>query len=146
MRSSWNSKAKPPPPKLSKAEKKAAKERRTQMYVANKKRKEGESKRRDPAKKYYNRNQFRKWHDELAKREMFLDREARRQGLKWNFKVAVMIERIPIFTPDKPDWEMDYINLNADLQKYDNCRYPKELKMADPMEFEIPTEEELLGE
>eukprot|EP01083_Nonionella_stella_P114773 339672_1 len=87
MRRSWNSKAKPPPPKIAnleqyKAEKKAAKERRTQMYVANKKRKDGESSRRDSTKKYHNRNQFRNWHDELAKRELFLDRKARREGLK----------------------------------------------------------------
>mmetsp|Transcript_17523 Transcript_17523/g.26514 ORF Transcript_17523/g.26514 Transcript_17523/m.26514 type:complete len:347 (-) Transcript_17523:120-1160(-) len=151
MRRSWNSKAKPPPTKLTdleqyKAEKKAAKERRTQMYAFNTKRKEGESSRRDSTKKYHNRNQFRNWHDELAKRELFLDREARRKGLKWNIKVAAMIERIPIITPDKPDWEMDYLNLFAELQRYDNVRYPKELKMADPMEFEILTEEELLAQ
>ncbi len=128
------------------AQKRAAKDRRAELYDVKVARAKKLKTRRDNNKKNYNKNLFRSWFDPMTSRQNFLDREARRQGMKWNIKVSAMIERLPIITPDKHDWEKDYMDLHAKLSKYDNIRYPKEFGFADPMEQEILSDEELYGE
>lgn len=127
-----------------KAEKKAAKERRTALYNYKVTRKAGLRSRQDPEKKNYLKKQFRLWFDGMASKQAYLDREARRQGKEWNINVAAMVERLPIVTPDKHQWELDYLNLKAELQRYDMIPYPKELGLPDPINIKILSEEELM--
>lgn len=125
------------------AEKKAAKQRRLEQYLKKQERQSKLATRRDETKKNYWKKQYRTWFDTYSSKQSYLDREARRKGMSWKIKVAAMIERLPVVTPDKPDWELDYLNLSAELSKYDSIKYPDELGMANPMDQEILTEEEL---
>mmetsp|Transcript_15592 Transcript_15592/g.18120 ORF Transcript_15592/g.18120 Transcript_15592/m.18120 type:complete len:348 (+) Transcript_15592:189-1232(+) len=123
-------------------EKSAAKQRRKEIHDAKIERRSSLPQRRDKEKKNHNNKVFRSWFDKLTEQQAYLDREARRQGLPWKIKVAVMIERLPVVTPDMEDWELDYMYLRAELDRY-GIQYPKELGMDDPMETEVLTVEEL---
>lgn len=127
------------------AEKKAAKDRRTELYDKKVERKEGLKTRQNPEKKNFLKNQFRQWFDNMASKQAYLDREARRQGKEWKINVAAMVERLPIITPDREQWESDYMQLQSELSRYDDIAYPKELGFEDPIDRKIYTEEELLG-
>ncbi len=127
------------------AEKEAAKKRRTELYHAKIARMEGLKTRQDKQKKNFKRNKFRKWFDAMAANQAYLDREARRQGKQWKIKVAAMIERLPVVTPDKPQWQLDYLNLKAELMRYDAIAYPKELGFPDPIDKKVLSDEELMG-
>eukprot|EP00557_Chaetoceros_sp_GSL56_P008606 CAMPEP_0176492762 /NCGR_PEP_ID=MMETSP0200_2-20121128/9185_1 /TAXON_ID=947934 /ORGANISM="Chaetoceros sp., Strain GSL56" /LENGTH=287 /DNA_ID=CAMNT_0017890373 /DNA_START=151 /DNA_END=1010 /DNA_ORIENTATION=- len=127
-----------------KAEKKAVKERRTELYNYKVARQAGLRTRQDPEKKNYKKTVFRTWFDAMAAKQAYLDREARRQGKEWNINVAAMVERLPVVTPDKHQWELDFLNLKAELQRYDMIAYPKELGLPDPMDIQILSEEELM--
>lgn len=127
------------------AEKQALKQRRTELYKNRQTRKESLKGRQDNKKKNYLQKQFREYFDAMASKQAFLDREARRQGKKWNIKVATMVERLPVVTRDRPEWETDFLDLKAELAKYDRIAYPKELGFPDPMDMEVLTEEELFG-
>lgn len=124
------------------AQKAAAKQYRTDLYNSKMERKARLPSRRDEKKKNYNKNLFRQWFDPLASRQAYYDRDARRQGLQWKIKVAAMVERLPVVTPDMPDWELDYLDLRAELDRY-RKQYPKELGLADPMDKKPVTLEEL---
>jgi len=106
---------------------------------------ESMSSRQDASKKNHKKSQFREWFDGMASKQAYLDREAKRQGKQWKIKVAAMVERLPIVTPDKHPWEMDFLNLQAELSRYDGIAYPKELGFSDPIDHEVLSEEELLG-
>ena len=56
-----------------------------------------------------------------------------------------MVERLPVVTPDKYQWELDFLNLKAELQRYDMIPYPKELGLPDPMNIKILSDEELMS-
>lgn len=126
-------------------EKAQAKKTRTERYIAKVERQANQSTRRNPEKKNFHKNQFRRWFDAITERHYYLDREARRSGLEWKIKVGVMIERIPIVTPDIQKWDEDYQMLKAELSRYDEIAYPKELGFPDPIDKEVLTREELLA-
>lgn len=127
------------------AEKEASKDRRTELYNKKVERKEGLKTRQNPEKKNFLKKQFRQWFDNMASKQAYLDREARRQGKEWKINVAAMVERLPIITPDREQWESDYMQLQSELSRYDDIAYPKELGFEDPIDRKIYTEEELLG-
>ena len=118
---------------------------RTDQYNKKITRRAGLGTRQDQEKKNYKKNQFKIWFDNMASKQAYLDRQARRQGKQWKINVATMLERLPVVTPDKHQWELDYIYLKAELQRYDDIAYPKELGIPDPMDFEVHTQEELMG-
>jgi len=125
-------------------EKQTAKKMRTDQYNKKIARRAGLGTRQDQEKKNYKKNQFKIWFDNMASKQAYLDRQARRQGKQWKINVATMLERLPVVTPDKHQWELDYIYLKAELQRYDDIAYPKELGIPDPMDFEVHTQEELM--
>jgi len=127
------------------AEKEAAKQHRINLYNAKISRKEGLKTRQDQEKKNHKKKQFRTWFDAMASNQAYLDREARRQGKQWKIKVAAMVERLPVVTPDRPQWELDFLNLKAELGRYDGIAYPKELGFPDPIDDRVLSEQELMG-
>lgn len=127
------------------AEKEAAKQHRINLYNAKIIRKEGLKTRQDQEKKNHKKKQFRTWFDAMASNQAYLDREARRQGKQWKIKVAAMVERLPVVTPDRPQWELDFLNLKAELGRYDGIAYPKELGFPDPIDDRVLSEQELMG-
>lgn len=126
-------------------EKALAKKVRTERYLAKLERKSKLPSRRNLEKKNFNKNQFHKWFDDITSKQFYLDREARRRGLQWKIKVGLMLERLPVVTPDVPQWDEDYQMLKAELSRYDDIAYPKELGFPDPIDREILTRQELLS-
>jgi len=125
-------------------EKQAAKERRTNLYRSKINRRQSLPNRQDAARKNHKKQVFRSWYDALASKQAFLDREARRQNKKFKIRVAAMVERLPVVTPDREDWESEFWNLKAELARYDGINYPKELGFVDPLDRKVFSEEELL--
>ena len=128
-----------------KNEKQAGKDRRTEQYNNKINRRAGLGSRQNPENKNHKKNEFRQWFDGMASKQAYLDREARRQGKQWKINVAAMVERLPIVTPDKHDWELDYFYLKAEMQRYDGVAFPKELGIPDPLDFKVLKMEELMG-
>ena len=140
----------PPPPTSSyQARKNAAKQKRREAYETSQARLSRLSTRRDHSPRDVLRSRFRSWYDgELAYHDHLL-RSAKRAGKPWRIRVAVMVERIPVVTPDAEDWEREYANLRDWLWTYGK-EYPEEsgfmYAMDRPEDHVVPTDEELLGE
>lgn len=108
------------------AQKAFEKQRRTNIYKDKISRRTRLSLRRDNMKKNHLKCKFRMWFNSLTQRQFYLDREARRLGLIWKIKISALIERIPIITKTMPQWERDYLNLSAHLDKNGKI-YPTEI-------------------
>ena len=124
----------------------AAKERRTELYNAQKARDEkyGKYGRRNKEKKSFLKNNFQAWYGSNASRQAWMEREAKRSNLGWKMRVGIMLERLPLVTPDEEQWEADYDTLRFELDQYGPV-LPKEIKLEDPIENESFTLEEMEG-
>ena len=82
------------------------------------------------------------YHDKIC-------RAAKREGKAWKIRVAVMVERLPVVTPDMEDWEREYKDLYDYLLTYGK-EYPEECGFMfapdKPEDHIVPTDEELIGE
>ena len=45
-------------------------------------------------------------------------KQAKREGKPLRIRVAAMVERLPVVTPDMPQWEEDYYMLRTYLDTY----------------------------
>ena len=54
-----------------------------------------------------------------------LQRMAKKEGKPWRVRVAVMVERLPVVTPDVEEWEQDYNDLRDFLETFGK-EYPAE--------------------
>jgi hypothetical protein len=122
------------------------KEKRTQLYQAKVHRATSIlPNRRDPKKKYFLRNEFRAYFDKLSAQHAFWEREAKRLQSPWNIQVGLLLERLPIVTPPIPQWEDDFLTMSDYIDGKTVKIFPKELGMADPTDYTVPTMEELYG-
>lgn len=127
--------------------KEAAKLKRRDTYNAKQDRLERLATRRDHAPKDVLKNKFRGWWDKEVLYHNILTRKARQAGKPWRIRVAVMVERIPIVTPDAEDWERQYWDLRDYIWTYGKV-YPEETGFMPPEKPEdhiVPTDEELLA-
>jgi len=99
--------------------------------------------RRDNTKKNGLKDKFRMWFDSLTQRQFYLDRSARRSGLIWKIKISTIIERTPIITETTPQWEQDYLNLRAHLEKNGKV-FPSELVTFNHVDTSFFTMEEAI--
>ena len=91
---------------------------------------------------------FRGWYDDQRMYMSLHDRKARQQNLDFQIRVMTIIERLPVVTPDKPQWEKDFLDLKDYLDCYGKV-YPEDsgfmsLEGGDPGEDYL-TDEELLA-
>mmetsp|Transcript_11022 Transcript_11022/g.24306 ORF Transcript_11022/g.24306 Transcript_11022/m.24306 type:complete len:359 (+) Transcript_11022:133-1209(+) len=125
----------------------AAKEKRRDTYNAKHDRLERLKTRRDHSEKDAKKILFRSWWDKEVMYHNILDRKARQQGKPWRIRVAVMVERIPIVTPDVEEWEREYWDLRDYIWTYGK-EYPEDTGFMPPDKPEdhiVPTDEELLA-
>ena len=66
------------------------------------------------------------WFKPKAERENHHNDQAWKLGLEWKLQVAVVLERLPVVLPDKPQWQEDYDNLRTYLDQFGK-EYPAEL-------------------
>lgn len=106
-------------PTLSYSERKtAAKQLRTQRYQAHQERLERLKTRRDNSPRDVKKNLFRGWYDKELKYHAYIMKQAKREGKPLRIRVAAMVERLPVVTPDMPQWEEDYYMLRTYLDTY----------------------------
>jgi hypothetical protein len=130
-----------------KDEKKAKKEYRTQAMHKRQERKANLKDRRNHSPKNVKKNAFRSWFDDKREIELYYNRAAKREQKLWKMKLGLMIERLPVVTDERNDWELDFLNMQANLDRERRPIYPKEIVgFEDPTDSKILTMEELYGE
>ena len=92
----------------------------------------------------HERHQFREWFDKRRIFQEIMDRKARQFKLDWTIQAAAILERLPVVTPDMPQWEIDYYNIKAYLEQFGK-EYPDELGFSPGKGPVYMTEEEILG-
>ena len=135
---------------LTYAERKAAaKQLRRDTYERHQARLARLQTRRDDSPKDVKKNLFRSWWDKELVYHDVLRRKAKKEGKPWRVRVAAMVERLPVVTPDTPDWEREYIDLRDYIWTYGKV-YPEETGFMFAEEKEedhiVPSDEELIGE
>ncbi|CAB9511315.1 39S ribosomal protein L46, mitochondrial [Seminavis robusta] len=126
-------------------EKKASKRFRTEQYAKQQANKAKVERRRDGKPKHARRKQFESWFKPKQAMEAYSNRQAKRVGMEWKLQVAVLLERLPVVLPDKPQWEGDYEVLRTYLDQFGRD-YPEWLfgKQDEIMEIEDLTDEAFL--
>jgi hypothetical protein len=127
-----------------KEEKQKMKQRRKELWEYSQKRLEKLKTRRDNSPVDVKKTAFREWFDTRRIYQEILDRKARQAKLDWTIQAAAILERLPVVTRDKPQWEIDYFTLKAYLEQFGKD-YPKELGFNQNPQNLVMTDEELLG-
>ena len=125
-------------------EKLAQKQRRKELYEYAEQRLHKLQTRREGRDVGAKKRQFREWYDKIRIYQEIMDRKARQANMDWTIKAAAILERLPVVTPDKPQWEVDYLNLKTYLQQFGK-EYPPELGFSPGKGKLAMTDEELLG-
>lgn len=125
-------------------EKLALKQKRRELYETSRKRMQKLQTRRNDRDVGTRKHQFREWFDKRRIFQEIMDRKARQFKLDWTIQAAAILERLPVVTPDVPQWEIDYYNLKAYLEQFGK-EYPDELGFSPGKGPVHMTEEEILG-
>lgn len=105
--------------------KRAAKDRRRELYDARQERKERLKVRRAGRPRLFYRKQFRSFFIPKKVNDEYMHRKARQAGMDWEYRVATILERIPVVTPDLEKWETEYEELKDKLSQFGK-EFPKE--------------------
>eukprot|EP00577_Skeletonema_sp_RCC1716_P021757 CAMPEP_0113423374 /NCGR_PEP_ID=MMETSP0013_2-20120614/28983_1 /TAXON_ID=2843 ORGANISM="Skeletonema costatum, Strain 1716" /NCGR_SAMPLE_ID=MMETSP0013_2 /ASSEMBLY_ACC=CAM_ASM_000158 /LENGTH=364 /DNA_ID=CAMNT_0000311227 /DNA_START=47 /DNA_END=1141 /DNA_ORIENTATION=- /assembly_acc=CAM_ASM_000158 len=105
--------------------KEVEKKLRRETYEQKQTRLERLKTRRDHSPKDVKRTLFRSWWDKEMMYHNKLQRMAKKEGKPWRVRVAVMVERLPVVTPDEEEWEQDYNDLRDFLETFGK-EYPAE--------------------
>ena len=132
-----------------KARKAAAKQQRRETWERHQARLAHLRTRRDASPKDVKKKLFRSWFDKEVTYHHTLCRVAKREKRPWRIRVAAMVERLPVVTPDVEPWEREYSDLRDYLDTYGR-EYPEETGFMyapdKPEDHIVLTDEELLGE
>lgn len=104
----------------------AAKELRRKVYAERQAHKEKVKTRRKNKSVGSRKEAFQAWFKSIKLADDVNDHWAKKSGMTWNIRVAVVLERLPIVLPDKPKWEEDYDNLKTYLNQFERT-YPDDL-------------------
>jgi hypothetical protein len=128
--------------------KEGAKQQRRETWDKKQSRLEHLKTRRDHSPKDVKRTLFRSWWDKELLYHNKLQRLAKKEGKPWRIRVAAMVERLPVVTPDVEEWEQDYIDLRDFLMTFGKD-YPAETGfMFAPDKEEdhvVESDEDLIG-
>lgn len=125
-------------------EKLAAKQKRTQAYESSQQRMQKLQSRREGRDTGLLKREFRDWYDKKRIYQEIIDRKARQANMEWTVQAAAILERLPVITPDMPQWEIDYFDLKTYLEQFGK-EYPEELGFSPGKGKLAITNEELLG-
>uniref|UniRef100_A0A7S4RQR8 Large ribosomal subunit protein mL46 N-terminal domain-containing protein n=1 Tax=Ditylum brightwellii TaxID=49249 RepID=A0A7S4RQR8_9STRA len=108
----------------------AAKEKRRQLHQTKVNRLNSLKTRRSNSPKDVQKTKFHSYFDTLQRRDEYLDRKARRCGKPWKVLVSAVVERLPVVTPDAPQWEEEYWEMKSMLMENSGKEFPMELANA----------------
>lgn len=104
--------------------------------------------RRDHSPKDVKRTLFRSWWDKELLYHNTLQRMAKKEGKSWRIRVAAMVERLPVVTPDVDDWEGEYLGLKDHLMSFGK-EYPAETGFMfapdKPEDHVVESDEEMIA-
>ena len=124
-----------------------AKQIRREMWEKKQNRLERLKTRRDHSPKDVKKTLFRSWWDKELMYHDKLIRLAKKEGRPWRIRVAVMVERLPVVTPDVDEWEREYLDLRDYLMTFGK-EYPAETGFMfapdKPEDHIVESDEELL--
>jgi large subunit ribosomal protein L46 len=100
--------------------------KRTERYESSRQRMQKLQTRREGRNVGAKKKEFREWYDKRRIYQEIMDRKARQAGMEWTIQAAAILERLPVVTPDQPEWEVDYFNLKTYLMQFGK-EYPEEL-------------------
>ena len=126
----------------------AAKQLRRETWEKKQDRLERLKTRRDNSPKDVKRTLFRSWWDKELLHHDKLNRLAKKEGKPWRIRVAAMVERLPVVTPDVEEWEREYLDLRDYLMTFGK-EYPAETGFMfapdKPEDHIVESDEELIG-
>lgn len=126
----------------------AAKQLRRETWEKKQDRLERLKTRRDNSPKDVKRTLFRSWWDKELLHHDKLNRLAKKEGKPWRIRVAAMVERLPVVTPDVEEWEREYVDLRDYLMTFGK-EYPAETGFMfapdKPEDHIVESDEELIG-
>lgn len=126
--------------------KRAAKEKRTDLFQSRLERAERVKNRREGRDTGVKKRLFDGWFEKKKTWEQIQDRKARQAGLEWKIDCSVIIERLPIVTPNLPTWAVDMETLMDYLNSFGKD-YPKELNLGDRLPMgEVISDEEMFSQ
>lgn len=126
--------------------KRAAKEKRTDLFQSRLERAERVKTRREGRDTGVKKRLFDGWFEKKKTWEQIQDRKARQAGLEWKIDCSVIIERLPIVTPNLPTWAVDMETLMDYLNSFGKD-YPKELNLGDRLPMgEVISDEEMFSQ
>ena len=100
-------------PKLNYQENKdLLKDRRTEIYHQRLERQLARKTRRKHSPKNVKKKEFESWFLKRREYQEIQDKLARRAGKEWKIKVACVVERLPVVTPDKEKWMTDKFEMD----------------------------------
>ncbi len=111
-------------------QKAAAKNRRRELFISRQERKQRVKVRRAGKPKDTKKIEFQAFYIEKKVKDEFLDRKSRQAKLEWKIRVAILLERPNVVSPDKEKWEIEYDELKMHLNRYGK-QYPKEFVGSD---------------
>lgn len=123
--------------------KKAAKEKRADLFQSRLERAERIKTRREGRDVGVKKRLFDAWFDKKKTWEQIQDRKARQAGLEWRIDCSVIIERLPIVTPNLPPWAEEMETLMDYLNSFGKD-YPKELNLGDRLPMGVVMSDEEL--
>jgi len=126
----------------------AEKEQRRESWEKKQTRLEHLKTRRDNSPKDVKKTLFRSWWDKELLYHNKLQRMAKKEGKPWRIRVAAMVERLPVVTPDVEDWEREYLDLRAYLMTFGK-EYPAETGFMfapdKPEDHVVESDEEMIA-
>jgi len=126
----------------------AEKEQRRESWEKKQTRLEHLKTRRDNSPKDVKKTLFRSWWDKELLYHNKLQRMAKKEGKPWRIRVAAMVERLPVVTPDVEDWEREYLDLRDYLMTFGK-EYPAETGFMfapdKPEDHVVESDEEMIG-
>jgi len=126
----------------------AEKEQRRESWEKKQARLDRLKTRRDDSPKDVKKTLFRSWWDKELLYHDKLHRMAKKEGKPWRIRVAAMVERLPVVTPDVEEWEREYLDLRDYLMTFGK-EYPAETGFMfapdKPEDHVVESDEELIG-
>ncbi|KAL7462434.1 hypothetical protein ACHAXS_002813 [Conticribra weissflogii] len=136
------------PPTLSyQARKDLAKQKRRDAYARKLARLDALKTRRDdkPDRGILKRT-FMDWYSKEIEYHSILERKARQEGKPWKIRVAALVERLPVVTPDMEEWEREFVDLQEYLMTFGKVYPPETGLMPEEREEDhvVMSDEEML--
>lgn len=115
-----------------------AKQRRRVLYQAKMERLDRLKTRRKNSPRDVLKSQFESWFLKRRDYQEIQEKLCKRSNKKWKVNIACVVERIPVVTPDKEEWEINFEEVQTYLAQFDRT-YPADTPFGPPDPSDLPS-------